>query len=281
MELQAEIIKIIQSFSNPILDTFFIAVTNLGSSLFYYLMIPIFYWNINKKTGITLIASLLFSMYINVSLKEVVTLARPIGYPGIRSLFVISAGGFSFPSGHAQGTSTFWGVIMKCYRRRWVYILGTTVIFLVSLSRLYLGVHWPLDVLIGIILGLSISSVFVWISRICKPIPLIYNTVLSIIVPIILVCLFPYEDNFIYTGMLSGSWLGCVWENYFIGFEPKCKTRIKTLIKYLIGIIGFLLIYEGLKLILPPYNFCRMLRYFSIGLWLTFGAPIFFYRLGL
>ncbi len=276
MEPQAAIINIIQSFNNPVLDAFFVAITNLGSSIFYYIMIPVFYWSVNKKAGITLTASLLCSMYINVAIKEVVALARPIGYPGIRSLFVISAEGFSFPSGHAQGTSTFWGVIIKWYRSRRIYRLGIAIILLVSLSRLYLGVHWPVDVLAGIILGLAISSVFVFISRACRPISLIANALLSIIIPIILVCLFPHRDNFVYMGMLSGSWLGYIFEEHFIGFEPENRGRLKAVIKYLIGIIGFLLIYIGLKSILPPYNAYHMLRYFIIGLWLTFVAPVLF-----
>lgn len=276
MELQAEIIKFIQSFNTPILDAFFIAITNLGSSVFYYLMIPVFYWSVNKKAGITLTASLLCSMYINVTIKEIVALARPIGYPGIRSLFVISAGGFSFPSGHAQGISTFWGVVMRWYHSRRVYSLGTAVIILVSLSRLYLGVHWPIDVLAGIFLGLAISSIFILVSREYRQIPLIPNTIISIIIPITLVCIFPHKDNFVYMGMLSGSWLGYIFEEHFIGFEPENKGRFKAVMKYLIGIIGFLLMYVGLKSILPPYNVYHMLRYFIIGLWLTFGAPILF-----
>ena len=68
MEPQAAIINIIQSFNNPVLDAFFVAITNLGSSIFYYIMIPVFYWSVNKKAGITLTASLLCSMYINVAI---------------------------------------------------------------------------------------------------------------------------------------------------------------------------------------------------------------------
>ena len=113
MELQVKILKLIQSFNTPLLDLFFITITNLGSSVFYYLMVPVFYWGINKRIGIILTSSLMFSMYTNVAIKEIVALSRPIGHPGIRSLFIISAKGFSFPSGHAQGTSTFWGIVMN------------------------------------------------------------------------------------------------------------------------------------------------------------------------
>lgn len=281
MESQAEIIKFIQSFSSPILDVFFILVTNLGSGAFYYLVIPVFYWSIDKKAGILLTSSLVCSMYINVVLKEVVALPRPIGYPGIRNLYVKSAGGFSFPSGHAQGTSTFWGIIMKWYHRPRVYRLGIAVILVVGLSRLYLGVHWPIDVLAGTILGLTVSWLLPLWPKALRPIPLFLNALLSIIIPVIPVFLFPHRDNFIYMGTLSGSWLGYILEEHFIGFEPENKGRLKSTVKYIIGIIGFFLIYLGLKSVLPPHNIYHMLRYFIIGLWLTSGAPILFRRFDL
>lgn len=173
------------------------------------------------------------------------------------------------------------GSSYELVRSRWVYGLGITVIILVGLSRLYLGVHWPLDVLAGMILGLTLSMVFVWGSKSASHLPLIPNILLSIIIPIIFVCLFPHQDNFVYMGMLSGSWLGYIFEEHFIGFEPKNKGRFKAIIKYLIGIVGFLLLYVGLKSILPPYDFYHMSRYFAIGLWLTFGAPIMFQWLDL
>lgn len=281
MELQAEIIQFIQSFSNPFLDIFFIIITNFGSAIFYLIMIPIFYWSIDKKIGITLVISLMFSMYLNVTLKNITAIPRPIGSPGIRSLFVSSAGGFSFPSGHAQGTATFWGVVMQHYKSRQIYFIGIIMIFLVSLSRLYLGLHWPSDVAAGIILGLLMSWIFTVVPKKLKPLPMLYSIILMIAIAFGLAFLFPYKDNFIYMGLSAGSFVGYKFEDYLIGFKPQSKNKLKTLEKYVIGLGGFLLIYTVLKLIMPQHGFFSLLKYFVVGIWLTFGAPAIFCRLSL
>ncbi|MDI3481730.1 MAG: hypothetical protein PWQ97_1385 [Tepidanaerobacteraceae bacterium] len=276
MELQAEIIKLIQSISSPVLDLFFIFVTNLGSEGFYFLLIPVFYWSIDKKTGIKISSALLLSIYINAAFKEITAISRPIGYPGIRSLYTSSAGGYSFPSGHAQGSATVWGIIMNRYRKTSVYILGTAIIILVSLSRLYLGVHWPVDVIAGIILGLLIVLVVLGCGKLSLPPDNLLTFAAAVGVPAILLALFPRPPVFKYMGMLSASWLGFLIEEKFIGYEPKKSNALKAVVKYSTGAAGFLLIYMGLKEILPDGNTASAARYFFSGLWLTAGAPYLF-----
>lgn len=76
---------------------------------------------------------------------------RPIGYPGIQSEYVESAGGASFPSGHALVAMAVWPRLAQVFRRfRGVFWVLPVAI---GLSRLYLGVHWPVDVLAGWLLG--------------------------------------------------------------------------------------------------------------------------------
>lgn len=279
MEFQAGIIKFIQSFSSPALDYFFIFITNLGSEGFYFLLIPIFYWSINKKMGIKLSSALLLSMYLNVVFKEITAIPRPIGYPGIRSIYTGSAGGYSFPSGHTQGSTTVWGIIMAHYKKTLVYILGIAIILLVSLSRLYLGVHWPQDIIGGIILGYIIVMVVINTDRFKFPESASAKCLMAVIIPVVLLVIFPHPDVFKHMGMLSAAWLGYLLEDHFIGFEPKNTGFLKTASKYIIGAVGFLLIYVGLKKILPAGNISAMARYFLLGLWLTAGAPYLFKKL--
>ncbi|MCR4429969.1 MAG: phosphatase PAP2 family protein [Tepidanaerobacteraceae bacterium] len=276
MELQADIIKFIQSISSPVFDYFFIFITNLGSEGFYFLLIPIFYWSIDKRMGIKLSSAILISMYVNTALKEITAVARPIGYPGIRSIYTSSAGGYSFPSGHAQGSTTIWGIIMFHYRKISVYILGTTIIILVSLSRLYLGVHWPVDIAGGIIVGLIIVLLTLVSGKFILPADDFIICAAALAGPAILLVIFPHPDVFKYMGMLSASWLGYLIEERFIGYEPKKTNAVITIVKYSTGAVGFLLIYAGLKEILPAGNIFSAARYFLLGLWLTAGAPYLF-----
>lgn len=99
---------------------------------------------------------------------------RPTGYPGVRVLDTGSAGGTSFPSGHALVAAAVYGQLAGLFRRlpkagherRWQAALRRATIavcwsmpVLIGFSRLYTGVHWPLDVLAGWLLGYTLFLV--------------------------------------------------------------------------------------------------------------------------
>ena len=100
-------------------------------------------------------------------IKDICEIPRPIGTEGIRfveveNFFVdtvhLKEGSYSFPSGHSQTSSVMMFSIASYYNKKKLWIAATVLTLLVMLSRMYLGVHWPLDVLIGGLLGL-ISAV--------------------------------------------------------------------------------------------------------------------------
>lgn len=276
MKLQADILKFIQSFSTPTLDIFFIILTNLGSQIFYFLLFPYLFWQRDKRLGLYVASSLFLSMYINVLLKEIVALPRPIDYPGIRSLFTQSALGYSFPSGHAQGTAAIWSMIISYYNKKSIKIFGLIFILLVSFSRLYLGVHWPLDVIVGILLGFFVSLIiYKLIKTFFLPESFLLKLILSLF-PLILIFAFPHKDICKYMGMLSGIWTGALLENNLIRFQPKNKAYLN---KYLIGFIGSVVIYKSIKFIFPFDSIFFITLYFLLGLWLDLGAPFIFKKL--
>jgi len=154
--MQVEILKAIQSIHNPFFDMLFISITYLGSEFFYFVFIPYFYWNVDKRFGLKLSIMFLISVYLNTAIKELTSINRPIGYPGIRSLALSTAGGYSFPSGHAQHSTVVWGIVASRFRSVKWYVIAGIFIVSVSFSRLYLGVHWPLDVIGGIVVGFAL-----------------------------------------------------------------------------------------------------------------------------
>ena len=157
--MELEIIRTIQSISNLFFDVLFQIFTMFGEELILISIITTIYWAYDKKFGEYIAYSSLTSLLFNNALKDIFKMKRPIGEEGIRTLRAETATGYSFPSGHSQGAASFYGSIAIYFKKRIIYILATIIIFLVGISRLYLGVHYPKDVLVGIALGLLISII--------------------------------------------------------------------------------------------------------------------------
>ncbi|NLW22834.1 MAG: phosphatase PAP2 family protein [Tissierellia bacterium] len=141
-------------------------ITYFGSVYFLLpvgIAIFIFMNRRGKPRGIILlIVSTLGSYCLNLILKNIFIRTRPLDY------FLIEQGGYSFPSGHSMVSMTFYTtmtyLIVKRINRRGMrkalWIINFLFIFFIGFSRVYLGVHWPTDVLGGFLIGL----IFTYIS---------------------------------------------------------------------------------------------------------------------
>lgn len=266
-----EIIKFLQSFSSPVLDVFFTLATILGEDIFYTLVLCIIFWCINKKLGYRLGFSLFLSISFNSAVKEIINSPRPIGIEGIVSKRVETATGMSFPSGHTQGVTTFWGSFCLFFKKRWLYILSTFIIVLVGISRLYLGVHWPVDVVGGIIFGILCVILGDYLVKNEK-----YKTMTVIVLIMVLSLFFLNSSNYVKSvSMFSGFMLGLILEKKYINFSVNASLPVQFL-KLLIGIAGILAFKEGLKLILPSGSISEFVRYFTISFWAIAIYPFLF-----
>ena len=275
--MQIEIIKFIQSMISPFWDVFFQIVTMTGEEYFYILAAAIIFWCVNKKFGYKLGFALLTSTIINTVLKDVINSARPIGVSGIRSLRVETATGQSFPSGHTQGATSFWISSIIHVRKRWIYIVGSLAILLVGISRLYLGVHWPIDVIGGILIGVIWVFISNYIFEYAEATKKTW-ILMIIIVPMLIGMIF-FREKAYYTisGTVLGFYVGYILESKYIQYEVR-NTKVKQLIKLVFG-LGILIALKGaLKEILPINIFSDFFRYFVVGLWITVGAPCIFKR---
>ncbi|MFT5871715.1 MAG: membrane-associated phospholipid phosphatase [Clostridium sp.] len=275
--MQIEIIKFIQSISSPFWDTLFQLITMTGEQYFYIFAAAIIFWCLNKKFGYKLGFALLTGTIVNTVLKDLVNLARPIGVSGIRSIRVETAGGQSFPSGHTQGSAMFWVSWMIKEKKKWIYISGILIIFLVSISRLYLGVHYPIDVIGGIVIGtiwVFISNyIFDYSEETKKP------WILMIIILPMLIGMIFLKENTYYTvsGTVLGFYIGYIIESKYVQYDVR-NTVVKQMIKLVFGVTILLGLKSTLKEILPINIISDFFRYVVVGLWITVGAPSIFKR---
>lgn len=149
-----DVIIDIQQIRTPYSDCFFKAITTLGSGYIYYIVLPVIFWCANSTLSARFILILFFSLWVNSEFKTILQQPRP--YNLDPSVKIGATGGPGLPSGHAQGSLVFWGYLSFWINKKWFYILSSIIILLIAFSRLYLGVHFPTDILGGWILGFLI-----------------------------------------------------------------------------------------------------------------------------
>src|SRR5262249_3757044 len=143
--------------------------------------------------------------------------------PPIIPLALDTAQGAAWPSGHAQNTAAVWGTFAALLRRPAVSVLALVVIFLVGLSRLYLGLHWPVDVVSGWAIGAGIAVLAVLLVARFGRVNALAVPVWALAGVVAVVAILLYLQPTETTAKLLGAGLGLVggwWlERRTVGFE--------------------------------------------------------------
>ena len=146
-----------QSIRSPALDLFFSLVTHLGEETFFMVAALYVFWCVDKRRGYYLLSVGFAGVLANQWLKIVCRVPRPwVRDPDFTVVESARAGaaGYSFPSGHTQTAVGVFGGVARFTRRTWVRVLCVVLLALVSVSRMYLGVHTPADVGVSFVLAL-------------------------------------------------------------------------------------------------------------------------------
>ena len=156
-----EVLYVLESIRMPWLDTVMAAITHLGEETVFMVAALFVFWCVSKHHGYYLLAIGFAGTVLNQFLKLLFRIPRPWV---LDSNFTIvesaraQATGYSFPSGHTQNAIGTFGGIARFTRRKWVRVAAIVVAVLVPLSRMYLGVHTPLDV--GVAAVIAVALVF-------------------------------------------------------------------------------------------------------------------------
>ena len=278
--------------------------TFLGKEEFYLLIMPALLWCWDARLGFRIGLILLTSDGINGFLKLTFGMPRP--YWVSREVKALSTEtSFGLPSGHSQTAVAVWGRLAAWLRRRWAYVVLGLLIFFISISRIYLGVHFPTDVLAGWIVGALVLWAFLCFEEPLRARLALTNVTTQIAIAflasIVVILLgmaalaigpvLPAEweqaaaqggevvDPRSLEGMIAsagalfglgaGGALLFAWD----GFSASGDWW-RRILRYLVGVVGVAVIYFGLKAVFPDdVQVLRYLRYALATFWVAYLAP--------
>jgi len=282
-----DLIIAIQRFHGPALDGIFRAFSFMGEEEFYLFLLPFLFWCVDFGLGARLAILFLLSSYLNADLKDLFHEPRP--FDMMPSVQLSSAEGHGLPSGHAQSSVVVWGSIAAWVRKRRFWVATVVLAVLIGFSRIYLGVHFPTDVLAGWAIGGGLLVLYLamqsWTERKLEGLSLGFQVLVGVAVPIVLFLVHPVKDTANTLGALAGLGVGLALARRHISFSTGGPRR-EHIVRFILGGAIALALYLGLKAVFPGegsafYLAFRFLRYGLVGAWVSLGAPWTFRRVGL
>lgn len=288
-------------------------ISFMGSEEFFLLILPVFYWNIDKRLAKQLGYLFLMAVLVLYAIKHMVREPRPYWIDPAISRGISDS--YGFPSGHVTLTLVLVLFMAAWVRRWWAWLLAIGYVLLMGVSRLYLGVHFPQDAIGGIVLGgLVLLAFALWQRQFATDFgkrPLGRRMFVVVLIPLVLASVYtvtmliigapdltvPWASHIplaelesmegVTTGLgaLLGFAIGITLEGTHIRFRTQ-GTLWQHLGRLFIGFAGTLALWAGLDAVFPSEPAwlalpLRVLRYMAILLWVTYFAPWFFVRLGL
>ncbi len=297
----------------PQLEGFFQAITTLGNEEFYLAALPLLYWCIDKRLGRQMGFIFFVAIGANTILKQAFRGPRPFWIAP--ELGLADTGGYGIPSGHTQYATTIYLLIAAVVQHFWGWLVAFIMIFLMAISRVYLGQHFIHDTIAGILVGLALlGALALWnhyaaasfgkrllgqrmlaVLGVVFALGLAYASVRYVIgQPDLTVpwsSYIPEAELSSITqmatalGTLLGFGVGILFEGNRVRFRTDGPVG-KRLGRYLLGIVGTIVIWQGLGALFPRDPLwlalpLRIFRYALVTFWAAYLAPLVFVRLGL
>lgn len=161
MSWEFDFLYALQNIHNPVLDKIMIVLSTIGDAGLFWIGVAILLICMKKyrKCGLQVAVAMLLTFIVgNLILKNMIHRDRPCWIDPSITLLVKSPSDFSFPSGHSMNGFTASVSILLCDKK-----LGIPAVILaaaIAFSRLYNFVHFPTDVIAGIVIGI-VSALFV------------------------------------------------------------------------------------------------------------------------
>jgi membrane-associated phospholipid phosphatase len=295
------------------------ALTLLGEETFFLLLVPLLYWCVSARLGVRVGLILLLSTSLNYALKLLGAMPRPYWYSSEVAALTAEPS-FGVPSAHAQNAVAGWGALAAWSSRRWAWAAALVLALLIGISRIYLGVHFPTDVLAGWLAGALVLWAFLawfesagaWAGQrtFGAQIGLALLSALLLLGPSVLLVLGSWEMPAAWAANAARAFPGGelpqplaldtpvssagTWFGFGVGAALLARAGRfsaagelwRRVARYLLGMVVVLALWAGLRAVFPDDGTAlafalRFVRYALVGAWIAAGAPALFQKLGL
>ena len=292
-----ELLYLLEKIRIPVLNEFMLAITTFGEETAFLVIALALFWCVDKYLGYYTLSVGFVGTVINQFLKLWFRIPRPWV---LDENFTIleqareAATGYSFPSGHTQSAVGTFGSIAYATKNKRIRIIAVVIAALVAFSRMYIGVHTPLDVFvslgIGVVLVIALKPLVLDNSR--KLLPMLLGCMLALAIGFLLfVECYPFPadidvDNLqsgvknAYTllGALLGLLVVYIVDEKWLHFNTSAIWWAQ-IGKVALGLILVLIIKEGAKGLLNALlgeSIGRAARYFLVVLFAGIIWPMTF-----
>ena len=284
---ELQFLKWLESIRTGFFTTLFEGITILGEETLVILFVVALWFAVDSRLAQKVFFVTICSTGLNGIVKNIAKVPRPFD-KGVLPVRKETATGFSFPSGHTQSFSTWSTLFAIQYKKKWLTALVAVFIPLVAFSRLYLGVHYPTDVIVGAAFGVGMAFLGDYLFERAKDVKKLYLAVFLIFAPFIVYFLIVAHERFAgffkAFGMLGGLTL--------IAFlQEKSKPLSydvpwwKKLLRIVIGVALAFALKEGLKIFETGGVHVDLvldtLRYFVVVFAVGYLCPLLFQKIKL
>jgi membrane-associated phospholipid phosphatase len=265
-----ELLYFLEKIRVPILNEFMLWITKFGEETAFLVLALVVFWCIDKRKGYFILSVGFIGTITSQFMKLMCRIPRP--WVLDKNFTILeqareAASGYSFPSGHSQSAVGTFGSLAYLSKNKWIKWTAVAIAVLVPVSRMYIGVHTPWDVLVGslisVVLIFALKPVVFSENKKCLPILLCVMTVMAVAYTCF-VEFYPFPSNIdvinlasgrknAYTllGALSGFLVVYTVDEKWLNFSTKAVWWAQIL-KVAIGLILVLAVKSGLK---EPLNF--------------------------
>ena len=285
---ELEILKWLEGLRTSFLNVLFESITLLGEETLIILLVVALWFAVDKKLAQQVFFVTATSLSVNGIIKNFAQVPRPFT-KGISCVRVDTATGYSFPSGHTQGFATWSSFFAIKVKKIWLSVLVGVLITLVAVSRLYLGAHYPSDVIVAVVLGVSLSAFGNYLFVKVKDTKKLYLGTFLIMTPFIAYFLYVadplFADLFKTFGMIGGMVVVSFLDEKT---EPLSYEVAwwKKVIRIVLGVVIAVALKEVIKRmnvfeVMPISLFIDAIRYFVVVMAVGVLCPLLFKKIKL